>query len=133
MEALTRAFCRCHSPAGKAVEFGRFALGADVLLHPVELVCGHIELIRALIADVQKIAVGALRGQAHRAHILAHAMVFVDDIIADGQVGKRRQFFAVLGVGRAISGGRRRKCPFRKPRPALPWDRGSRARAQRAE
>ena len=85
--------------AGEAVEFGRLALGADVFLHAVELVGGHVEFVRALIADVQKVAVGALRGEAHRAHVLADAVVFVHHVVADGEVGKRGQLFAALGAG----------------------------------
>ena len=82
--------------AGEAVEFGRLALGADVFLHAVELVGGHVEFVRALIADVQKVAVGAFRGQAHRAHVLADTVVFVYHVVADGEIGERGQLFAAL-------------------------------------
>ena len=85
--------------AGEAVEFGRLALGADVFLHAVELIGGHVEFVRTLIADVQKITVGALRGQAHRAHVLADAVVFMHHVVADGKVCERGQLFAALGAG----------------------------------
>ena len=46
--------------AGQAVELGRFALGADILLHAIHLIGGHVQLVGALIADVQEIAQLAL-------------------------------------------------------------------------
>ena len=80
--------------AGKPIDLGRFALGTDILLHAVELIDRHIELIRALIADVQKIAVHALARQAHCAHVLTDAVVLVHHIIAHAQLGERGDLFA---------------------------------------
>ena len=87
--------------AGKPIDLGRFALGTDILLHAVELIDRHIELIRALIADVQKIAVHALARQAHCAHVLTDAVVLVHHIIAHAQLGERGDLFAECARVRA--------------------------------
>ena len=73
---------------GQPVELGGLPLGADVLLHPVQLVGGHIQLVAALVLDVEKIPEGALAGQAHGAHVPADAVAFVDHVVPHVQVGK---------------------------------------------
>ena len=88
--------------AGQAVQLGRLALGADVLLHPIQLIRGHVQLVGALVADVQKVAVGALAGQAHHAHELAHAVVLVHHVIAHLQIGEGGDLLARARTAAAL-------------------------------
>ena len=88
--------------AGQAVQLGRFALGADVLLHPIQLVRGHVQLVGALVADVQKVAIGALAGQAHHAHELAHAVVLVHHVVAHLQIGEGGNLLARARAAAAL-------------------------------
>ena len=87
--------------AAQAVDARGGALRADVLLDAVELVGGHVELVAALILDEQIVAVGALAAQAHGALIYADAVRLVHDVVADLQVGERRDLLARLLLARA--------------------------------
>ena len=82
--------------AGEPVELGRRVLRADVLLHAVELIGGHIQPVAALIADEQIVVVNAVGLYTLCAHVLADAVVFVNDEIAGLEVGERLQLFARL-------------------------------------
>ena len=88
--------------AGQAVQLRRFALRADVLLHPIQLVRGHVQLVGALVADVQKVAIGALAGQAHHAHELAHAVVLVHHVVAHLQIGEGGDLLARARAAAAL-------------------------------
>ena len=82
--------------AGKLVELGRRVLGADILLHAVELIGGHIQPVAALIADEQIIVVNAVGLYALGAHVLADAVVFMHHEIAGLEIGERLQLLARL-------------------------------------
>ena len=88
--------------AGQAVQLRRFALGADVLLHTIQLIRGHVQLVGALIADVQKVPIGALAGQAHHAHELAHAVVLVHHVVAHLQIGEGGDLLARARAAAAL-------------------------------
>ena len=85
---------------GQPVQLGGLPLGADVLLHPVQLVGGHIQLVAALVLDVEKIPEGALAGQAHGAHVPADAVALVDHVVPYVQVGEGGNFLPRGGPGR---------------------------------
>ena len=51
---------------------------------------------------MQKIAIGSIARQAHHAHELTHAVVFMHHVIADFQFGKRRYLFAAARAGSTL-------------------------------
>ena len=88
-------------PAGQSVQLRGLALAADVLLHPIQLIRGHVELVAALVADVQEIPIGAVAGQAHHAHVLADAVVLVDHVVPHLQIGEGGDLLAGVRAGAA--------------------------------
>ncbi len=91
---LNLGFLALPFAAGEPVKLGRLAFRADIFLYAVQLICRHIQLVCALIADVQEIPIRTVAGQAHGAHILADAVILVHHIVAHLEIGKGGQFFA---------------------------------------
>ena len=67
--------------------------GADVFLHPLELVDGHVELVPAQVGDQQIIPGRALGLHPGDAAENADAVVLVDHVIPFVEVGKGFQLF----------------------------------------
>ena len=75
----------------------RIFAGTDILADQIQLCCGHIQTVRALIGDLDVILCDAADLQLLHADITADAMVLVYDEVTGGQIGKRVKFFAVCG------------------------------------
>ena len=78
---------------------------ADVALHPLQLVDGHVELVGALVLDQQIIPVRALTLQMHGALVHAHAVILMHHVVAHLQVGEGGDLLArgAAGAGLAVS------------------------------
>ena len=74
--------------AAQMVQLGQAVLRADELLHPVELVGGHIELVVPRVLDLQIIPGHAVALHLGHAQINAYAVQVVNHVIAGLQVGK---------------------------------------------
>ena len=74
--------------AAQPVERGPRALGARVLLHAVEGVDGHLELVAALVDEDHELAREAAEVEGLEALEAADAVVLVDDEVADAQVAE---------------------------------------------
>ena len=74
--------------ARQTIELRRVALGSDVFLNAIELIGRNIELIRPLVADMQKIAVSPLARKADSTHVLTNAVILMNHIITDAQISK---------------------------------------------
>ena len=91
--------------AAQTVQLGGLVGIADVALHPLQLLDGHIQLVVALILDEQIVPVGALALQVHRALVDAHAVILMHHIVAHLQVGEGGDALAGVfaGFGLAIA------------------------------
>ena len=87
-------FCFSHAPLPSLLSFGRGVLRADELLHAVELIGGHVELVVAQIPDQQIIARHALGLQLHHTVVNADAVHLVHHVVARFQIGERRDVLA---------------------------------------
>ena len=76
---------------------GRILTGADILADQIELRCGHVQAVRALIGNLHIILRHAADLQLLHADVAADAVVLVYDEIAGSQIGERIEFFAVRG------------------------------------
>src|SRR5438132_7471167 len=65
--------------ATQAVERRRAFVAADILLHPVELVAGDVQLVRRLIVDPKELTLHAASLHPHQAPVAANAVRDVDD------------------------------------------------------
>ena len=85
--------------AAEAVQARGARVGAEVLRDEVEAVDGDVELVVVGVLEQQE--VGVLVADAHRAQpeILPDAVIFVDDEVADGEIGERGQGGAALVLG----------------------------------
>ena len=79
---------------------GRILTGADILADQIELRCGHVQAVRALIGDLHIILRHAADLQLLHADVAADAVVLVYDEIAGSQIGERIKLFAVRGLFR---------------------------------
>ena len=74
--------------AAQMVQLGQAVLRADELLHPVELVGGHVELVVSGVLNLQIVPGHAVALHLGHAQINAYAVQVVHHVIAGLQVGK---------------------------------------------
>ena len=82
--------------AAQAVQPRVLALGADVALHQVDLLHGHVEPVALRVLQQQVLACRAVGGHLDQAAVAPDPVVDVDHVVAGHQVGPRGQPLAVL-------------------------------------